>query len=168
MIYVDIDQVVRNLLEPMGIDRTRYYAVKSGGKTLVEFYDTSPELLETAPETEYCKIIRAYFKEFKKTPIFITSCKVSWISPTTKWLDKHFHQGWRCKWVKEPEEKIELVGKGDFIIEDYPAFPKEFYKKVILIRRGYNEMIPTSWLESEKFSITQPLHLKQLLVALEV
>ena len=111
MIYVDIDQVVRNLLEPMGIDRTRFYAVKSGGKTLVEFYDISPELLETAPATEYCKVISAYFKEFKKTPIFITSCRDSWLPHTTKWLDKHFHQGWRCKWVKEPEEKIELVGR---------------------------------------------------------
>jgi len=166
MIYVDIDQVVRNLLEPMGINHIRYYAVKSEGKTLVEFYDTSPKLLETAPETEYCKTIRNYFEHIGEAPTFITSCKVSWITPTTKWLDAHFPKGWRCKWVKSPEEKMALLGKDDYIIEDYPAFPMPFYKKVVLIRRGYNEMIPSSWLTSEKFSITQPMKLWKLLWAL--
>jgi len=166
MIYVDIDQVARNLLAPMGIERTRYYAVKCKGMTLVEFYDTYLELLETAPETEYCKTIRNYFEHIGEAPTFITSCKVSWITPTTKWLDAHFPKGWRCKWVKEPEEKMALVGKGDYIIEDYPAFPMPFYKRVVLIRRWYNEMIPTSWLTSGKFSITQPLKLAKLLVAL--
>ena len=68
--------------------------------------------------------------------------------------------------MKEPEEKIELVGKSDFIIEDYPSFPMPFYKKVILIRRGYNEMIPVKWLVNEHYSITQPLKLRVLLWAL--
>jgi hypothetical protein len=133
MIYFDIDGVVRDLLTLMGAN-PQHWDFEHNGETLIQFYDRYLYRLRVAPVTEYYDTIT----QFTDNPTFITRCKESWRLPTHDWLSAHFAT-FRCIFVNEPEEKLNWLQEGDFLVEDYPGFSD--YSQIILIDTPYNQNV---------------------------
>lgn len=139
MIYWDLDGVLRLL--GIGIwqreigRQPSHWDEPLGGKDFCSYIDENlGELTQAEPSKllEVAKILQ---------PTYILSCQPeSWRPYTDQWIQDYIPFS-KVTYVKDPLEKLEYLGEHDFIVEDYPKFPAEAYKKIVLVDWEYNKGI---------------------------
>lgn len=132
MIYFDLDGVIRSLSPTaLGYPAPHWWH-KKDGKTIVDLINEDLRILTESPPTEYYPII----KELPEINI-ITHQPEHWKERTTEWISHHFPgKEINIAYVNSPEEKMEYLYDGDYLVEDYPFFKD--YSRIILIDRAYN------------------------------
>jgi len=135
LITFDLDGVIRFLAyEVFGREPNDWHE-RLDGKSLVEIVNGNLKLLQDAPPTQYYEVI----KELFPNPHIMSFQAESWRNHTLWWLNKYFNN-YTIDFVNHGTDKVTAL-KTKLIVEDYPEFPKEFYKRVILVRHKYNENV---------------------------
>lgn len=98
------------------------------GVDLCTFIDRHPSILVASPPTEYLPIAGP-------SPTILTVQPLHWIPWTREWLRRHI-PGARVRYCQRMEEKLDLLGPGDLLVEDYPGFSS--YDRIVLVDRPYN------------------------------
>ncbi len=136
----DLDGVIRNLTYPVfGYEPPEWdYRIQEGG--LVEIVDRNPNILLTAPVTEYFAVIKAYIRQREeqtgKMTRILTLQKPTWMINTLAWMEYYFQsEPLNIIFVKTMEEKFKHLGD-DILVDDYPGFTD--YSKVLIVDRQYN------------------------------
>jgi hypothetical protein len=150
MIYYDLDGVLRCLSTAAGNGVPGEWNEKINGRNLIDIINDDHRLLETAPDTQYCSTVKQF------CPIQILSHQNNeWVPHTIYWLLKHFSWNEFAFYnVTCPEEKLEILKDGDYLIEDYPFFKD--YSKVALIDWAYNKDV-------DAIRFTEPRQLKEFI-----
>lgn len=154
MIYFDFDGVIRNLVSTIPGTNFTDWDTPIEGKSFIEYFNNNLNLLIEAPPTEYYSIINNYSKD-----ITIMTCQAeSWKSSYEEWISIYFSNRKDIKtiFVDNIQDKIQLLQKEDFLIDDYPKFND--YSQVILIKRIYNRNVKDAFLE-----ISRPEQLQRFL-----
>ena len=135
-IFFDLDGVIRNLAvtiwgrEP---DEWDEEIPGVGHCDVLSWMKDHMNMLVDAPPTEYCKVIRKY------NPIIMTCQPNSWKLFTEQWIREKCPEYTEIIYVKKIEDKIGLLTKDDWLVEDYPNFPAAVYQgNVLLIDKPYN------------------------------
>jgi len=134
-IFFDIDGVLRDVVTPIfGKQDVFWDELTIDGKSIVQFIEENPSVLETAPAFDYIYVALEYEVNF-------LSCQpYHWRKYTNRWLHKHFpirHLEGRVIYVTHAKFKMEYIKDGDILVEDYPHF--ENYNNIILVDRSYNQ-----------------------------
>ena len=130
----DLDGVIRGLAYKIwGHEPVRW---DKNGDDVVAFINKNLSILHEAPPTKYYEVIRELFPK----PHILTHQEQNWKVHTERWLDEHFDDYTIEYTTSFIEDKTELLKDG-LLVEDYPHFPKDFYKKIILVRYSYNENV---------------------------
>lgn len=131
----DLDGVIRNLSYAVFGRVPMHWNEKINGDGVVDFINKHAYILHVAPPTKYYETIKDLFPK----PNILTHQAHSWINNTELWLSMHFDD-YIVKYTSSIEDKTRELKSG-LLVEDYPNFPIEFYKRVILIRYPYNENV---------------------------
>ena len=138
MIFYDLDGVLRDLcghIRPTSI--VRNWNDKINGIPLMDYVNDNLGVLTKSPKTEY------FDEVFKQKTVSIISVQPKeWRAGTYKWIQKHFkgHEGeLGVRYVDNGNEKLDIIGTYDYIVEDSPNLKN--YSKVILISYPYNAHI---------------------------
>lgn len=136
LVAIDIDGVVRNwdyYIRKNTLKRNYSYEF---GSVIFDLVKDQPHLLSTAKQTFIVPIIKKYFN----CPTFVSYQKEEWQEGTIKWLDRRFGY-YKIIFTSSAEAKLQHYEQFKWVVEDYPYFPKEFYKKVILVDWCYNRKV---------------------------
>ncbi len=149
MIYFDLDGVIRDLhssVRPRQVFRE--WGSTINGKDFIGYFDENLHLLlESAPTKYYSEIIN-----WNESITIITSQPERWRSHTTEWINSYLPKAQ----IIFDSEKLHLLGKDDFIVEDYPNY--DDYSQIILIDRPYNRCVKSPFLR-----VKQPSQLRKFL-----
>lgn len=136
MITFDLDGVIRDLGFAVFGRVPNDWNETINGKGVVEIINENLNLLDEAPPTKYYSVI----KEMFPIPHILTHQSKKWRTHTEAWLGWYFGF-YDVQYTKSGiDDKADILEDG-FLVDDYPLFPKDFYKKVILVRYPYNENI---------------------------
>ncbi len=143
MIYFDFDGVIRDLCTAIGQPFDSWDTLIDG-KTFVDYIDDNLHLLLDAPPTEYYSVINNYSKD-----IVIMTCQPElWRPSYEKWIDAYFsNRNVKTIFVENISDKMRLLQKEDFLVDDYPRFND--YSQVILIKRVYNRFVKGAYMETK-------------------
>jgi len=141
IIYFDIDGVLRALdKELWGSERKSWDGNFVGGVDVCTFLDAHPEVLFSAPPTEYLKSVKNFYTFYGFTLYLMSYQTENWRSNTEKWLKKHLNGiKYKVTYVTNLEDKLKLLRNNDLLIEDYPNFSD--YSKIIIVDRKYNRHV---------------------------
>ncbi len=131
----DLDGVIRNLSYAVFGRVPMHWNEKINGDGVISFINKNLYTLQTALPTEYYETIGELFPK----PNILTHQAHSWRNNTELWLSMHF-DSYTVRYTSSIEAKTKELESG-LLVEDYPNFPIEFYKKIILIRHPYNENV---------------------------
>lgn len=130
MLYLDVDGVIRDLQRAVLGELPDQWNCYKYGIDFCSIINNDLSVLLTAEPTEYYEVIK------KIHPLRIISCQPkNWRDNTGQWLKKHFGY-FEVLFVESPEDKLDMLYDGDWLVEDYPLFND--YKRIILIDRPYN------------------------------
>jgi len=136
----DIDGVVRWLSNiPRGGVVPLYWDEPCpNGQSLIEYINNEPSILTDAPPLPYLEVIKRC-----DCPFFLSHQQNGWKRRTDVWLQKHVgNLNFKWQYVENADDKMKVVEDWDaYIVEDSPNFPKEFYRRVVLIDWPYNQGI---------------------------
>jgi hypothetical protein len=134
-IFWDLDGVLRDLCTPIfGHEPSVWHHINEQGKDAVDIIEADLCILATAPPTEYFDYVVQ-----NHAPIhLVTHQKEHWRPFTIEWFKQFLDIPFIVNYVR-PEHKLDFVGEGNYIVEDYPMFSD--YSKVILVDRMYNRHI---------------------------
>lgn len=132
MLYLDIDGVLRDLAyEAFGFD-TPSWDFEVDFKTVADVIDEHPEKCVTAPSTFIVDVVNDVGK-----PVHILSAQhQSWIPYTNLWLGKHLNVPWTATYTKGAYHKMDYLGAGCYLLDDFPYFSS--YKYVVVADHRYN------------------------------
>lgn len=139
----DLDGVLRHLSPMVGRGREPHSwdEPAPNGQSFMEFMGDRLNLLAEAPPTEYLDVAK---RAFGKRLTVMTCQPPHWMPFTSLWLRDYIPWA-KVFYVNDIQDKVEVINELSYddtvIVEDYPRFPPEFYKKVILIDRPYNRGI---------------------------
>jgi len=154
MIFFDLDGVIRDLSEEVwpGQVEEEWDKPAPDGRNIFDYINDNIDILLTSPQTKFCRVIRFF------NPTILTSQPENWRINTTIWIKKNCPEYNKIIFVSKPEEKLNIVTKNDWLVDDYPLFPKELYNEnILLIHHKYNENV------SSKFRIKKASTLMQVL-----
>jgi len=157
-IFFDVDGVMRMLdTEVLGKQASRW-ELKVKGQYFVDYVSDNLHLLLTAPESEYCSVLKLWYEAFGPSEVTFLTCQPkTWQAFTTYWLKRRFPES-KIIFVTKPEEKLSLIHHSNaLLVEDYPNFSS--YKNIILVDRVYNRHI-----DSPLLRVKKPADLLQVLV----
>lgn len=133
MIYFDLDGVLRDLAHRvLRRHPTKWDDKTDDGESIIRYVSKNLDVLWTSAPTRY--LTRREY-EVKR---IITSQPKKWRKITMDWINFHI-RGALVTFVEEPEDKLQYLGAGDYLVEDYPYFND--YSKIILIDKAYNKNV---------------------------
>jgi hypothetical protein len=138
MIYFDLDGVIRDFEQAIWGDKKlrEWDAPCPNGQNVFDYVENNLDVLLTAPPTKYCNVIR------KHNPTILSSQPELWRPNTTKWIKKYVPEYKKIIYVSKPEEKLPYFLKTDnWLVDDYPNFKPEVYRKIILIDTSFNQNV---------------------------
>lgn len=136
----DLDGVIRHLsLYMVGSNGvTDWNQDMPFGGSFMDVMEENLDLLKQAPPTRYYPAIHKYGLTHKLE--IITRQPVHWREKTMYWIMEHLDaNNVNVHFVDEADEKLEMLGPDDVLVEDYPFFTD--YKKVALIDYSYNQNV---------------------------
>lgn len=134
----DLDGVLRHLSPLLGREPSHWDEPATNGQSVLEFFEERPWLLMEAPTLPYLDVVNRNLKEIK----IITCQPPRWVEPTLNWIRDHL-KGPEVTTiiVSEPMEKFGWLGPEDILVEDYPRFPAEQYRRIAMVDWPYNRGI---------------------------
>ena len=148
MLYFDLDGVLRdiNYLVFGKEEPDKWDAVNNSGNDVITAVNKNRDILTRAPGTEYLKPVLDYIENYGKSLCLITCQPSAWRPYTEKWIERNISKRPYFSarppivyYTREPEAKLGLLSKNDYLVEDYPKF--KTYEKIYLIDRQYNRNV---------------------------
>lgn len=138
MIYFDLDGVIRDLCQYAFGKYPNTWEYQINGKGIIEIFNDDKPGLFLSPVTEYYSFIKTL-----DHITIITFQLESWIPFTKVFLSTRFKPDqYNVIWVNSFQEKLDIVKEGDYIVEDYPFYTKEFSsKRCIMVDMPYNREV---------------------------
>ena len=154
-IYIDIDDVVRDMgttiIKSIGKKPKKW----SEGKVIFKIIKENPELLTQMGITKYFEVIKKYFKK----PYFLSAQVKFWRPFTEIWLQNNFGE-YNRRYVDNSNEKLKYLKNEDLLIDDSPKFNK--FDQIILIDYLYNQEVKNPYAR-----IKNPEELERLLMEIK-
>jgi len=134
-IFWDLDGCIRDLAAPLhgGASPLSWSQPLPNGWDICAWINDNKEILALCPPTQYYCIARAL-----PSISIISAQPEGWRPFTSAWIHKHFNMATTTvTYVDSGEEKLDLLGASDLLVEDYPLFSN--YSQIILIDHPYNQ-----------------------------
>ena len=153
MIFFDLDAVLRDLASKVWPDEPEEWDKPApDGKSFFDYISDNLDILIKAPPTKYCKVIRFFH------PTILSSQPDAWRQNTTIWIKRNVPEYKKIIYVSKPEDKLNIVKDSDWLVDDYPLFPKENYlKNILLISYKYNENVDSRFRIKKASTLMQVL-----------
>ena len=145
MIYIDIDNVVRDICKPIfGEYPEKWDAKTKEGLSIVDYIKKNPaEIYLNAPPTEYDKTIMDFYAHHSEYVFFISTLVLfngNQNILTNNWFVKNYNLIPEIIWIINPQDKLKFLLEGN-LIDDYPYEEAEWDDRIYIIDRPYNRHI---------------------------